>query len=598
MHFQASAILVFAGILHCTHSLRDNLRNPAKQDQRRVQGNSQGNGNGRKVGQTQVEECAVVVAQLLAIEPGTIDDTIIECEMDSADMDGYTGIVRQINGTPEQVASLKAMWKNGQLIPGETMLKHGAGASYDEEAIHLPPGLVVANSVRQDRTRRRLQNGGLTGLKPMLAVRVIDSVGKVHPNSPAAMSDNIFGTGTDVVNLKNQLEACSFGKLEIGVGVGASQEVDGAPGMIEVTLDIELVGNSRSAILNAAKVKVQDLLGHSLPGPYEQIMFNLQGCYQDCGWAAYAYINRWDSVYQGNYYYMTGVQVHELGHNFGLAHSGGLDGATYTDHTGMMGNPLYSDETGKMCYNAAKNFQIDGWYNDAKRTLATNGGSSSFIPTELNLVGVAEYDIRGGRDVTVKLETGTSTDYFIGYNRATGPNSQNDEADNEVTVTTSGNNGVSYSQSFLKATLQQGESYTINSFGTTGQALTITATAISTAIPGPGVATVCVAYGTSSCTPTTPPPTPPPTTGQPTPPPTTASPTTPVPTPPPTTGQPTPSPTTAPPTPSPTTGAPTTAAPTKFPTPQPTNPPTDVFVCSGLWGGECKSANGGNTCVW
>ena len=38
----------------------------------------------------------------------------------------------------------------------------------------------------------------------------------------------------------------------------------------------------------------------------------------------------------------------EIGHNFNLAHSGGLDGATYTDHTGLMGNPLYSDEVGKM----------------------------------------------------------------------------------------------------------------------------------------------------------------------------------------------------------------------------------------------------------
>ena len=31
-----------------------------------------------------------------------------------------------------------------------------------------------------------------------------------------------------------------------------------------------------------------------------------------------------------------------------FAHSGGLNGATYTDHTGMMGNPLYSDDVGKM----------------------------------------------------------------------------------------------------------------------------------------------------------------------------------------------------------------------------------------------------------
>ena len=42
------------------------------------------------------------------------------------------------------------------------------------------------------------------------------------------------------------------------------------------------------------------------------------------------------------------------GHNFGMAHSGGLDGQTYTDHTCMMGNPLYSDNTAKMCYNPAK----------------------------------------------------------------------------------------------------------------------------------------------------------------------------------------------------------------------------------------------------
>ena len=42
------------------------------------------------------------------------------------------------------------------------------------------------------------------------------------------------------------------------------------------------------------------------------------------------------SVYQDHYYKMVGVTVHELGHNFGLAHSGGLNGKTYTDHTGMM----------------------------------------------------------------------------------------------------------------------------------------------------------------------------------------------------------------------------------------------------------------------
>ena len=173
---------------------------------------------------------------------------------------------------------------------------------------------------------------------------------------------------------------------------------------------------------------------------------------------------------------------------------------------------LFHHDATFRCYNAAKNWQI-GWYNDAKYALATNDGLGSFAPTELTMVGVAEYNIRGDRPVTVKLETGSSTDYYIGYNRAIGANSQNDEADNEVTVTTAGSNGESYSQSFLKATLLQGESYSISNFAGTGKALTITATAIDSTST-PGVATICVAYETTSCTPSTPQPTPLPTTGQ------------------------------------------------------------------------------------
>ena len=85
--------------------------------------------------------------------------------------------------------------------------------------------------------------------------------------------------------------------------------------------------------------------------------------------------------------------------------------------------------------------------------LDPSGGSSSFTPTTLSLVGIAEYTVRtdaSSQPVTVKLESGTDIDYFIGFNRAVGSNSQNDEATDEITVTTSGNNGEGYSQSYLK----------------------------------------------------------------------------------------------------------------------------------------------------
>ena len=65
-----------------------------------------------------------------------------------------------------------------------------------------------------------------------------------------------------------------------------------APGVTEVTIDITLENNSRDTIRNAVTVAVQNKLGLTLPGPYQQVMYSLEGCYQDCGWAAYAYVNR------------------------------------------------------------------------------------------------------------------------------------------------------------------------------------------------------------------------------------------------------------------------------------------------------------------
>eukprot|EP00957_Ditylum_brightwellii_P206416 15348337-Ditylum_brightwellii.AAC.1 len=263
---------------------------------------------------------------------------------------------------------------------------------------------------------------------------------------------------------------------------------------MEATIAIDITQNDRYTIHNAVTAEVNRLLGFSLPGPFEQVMYVIEKCYVGCGWAAYAYINSWMSVYQSNYYYQPGVQVHELGHNFNLAHSGGLDGNTYTDHTCMMGNPLYSDEVGKMCYNAAKNWQLD-WYGGKGTQSQHKQLIDPFqtLTSTVELVGIGEYDkITANRYVVIKLETGTSTDIFIGFNRAAGPNAQNDEADDEVTITESGNNGEGYSQSYLKAHLVAGETYTYESFANSGRILTITANSIDLTTE-PGIATVTIA---------------------------------------------------------------------------------------------------------
>ena len=183
-----------------------------------------------------------------------------------------------------------------------------------------------------------------------------------------------------------------------------------------------------------------------------------------------------------------GVLVHELGHNFNLAHSGGLDGREFTDQTGMMGNPLYSDDVGRMCYNAAKSWQI-GWYDDRKIQLNPLGQPSDWSETRA-MVGIADYLNNPARlPVVIKLETNTSEDYFLGFNRAAGINADNKEADDLVTIVRSGNNGEGYSQSWLLAYIGQGQSYTIAGFGGTDKNIVIEVASIDLNAH-PAVATV------------------------------------------------------------------------------------------------------------
>ena len=127
------------------------------------------------------------------------------------------------------------------------------------------------------------------------------------------------------------------------------------------------------------------------------------------------------------------------------------------------GNPHYQDDTGKMCYNPAKNWQI-GWYNDRKKMLTPRSQISGWETME-TIVGIADYQKNNMFPVVLKLETGTSNDYFVGFNRAAGINEDNKEADDQLTIVQSGKNGDSFSQSWLKATLKVSEQYTIENFG-------------------------------------------------------------------------------------------------------------------------------------
>jgi hypothetical protein len=84
----------------------------------------------------------------------------------------------------------------------------------------------------------------------VLAVRVTDSGGRVHIDSPTVMSDNIFGggIGCDQVNLRSQMYACSMGQLEIIPGNPNSplpKYIEVADGVIEVHIAVRTISHAR-----------------------------------------------------------------------------------------------------------------------------------------------------------------------------------------------------------------------------------------------------------------------------------------------------------------------------------------------------------------
>ena len=121
-----------------------------------------------------------------------------------------------------------------------------------------------------------------------------------------------------------------------------------------------------------------------------------------------------------------------------------------------------------MCFNNAKNWQL-GWYTDRRATV-TPLVSSSWTG---NLVGVAQYNSTlDGQFVILKVEGGTSLDYYVGFNRATGINSGTVEARNQVTIQSRAL-GTGYATSTLVAKLSADGTYSISNFGGSGDEVVI-----------------------------------------------------------------------------------------------------------------------------
>ena len=299
-HALTALLLASSAFLGSAASLRNNDRR-------------NNNGRGKKVDDN--SECTILVAEYLQIPGETAaPDSTIDCGMDN-------GMIYRIQATDSQKEVLKQKWANKEIASGATRLNVGVGAFADENALFIPPGLDIAKNLRKGPKKNRRKLAPLTGDKPILVVKVTDSGGLARSESAAQIGDDIFGTINDPVNLASQLFDCSHGQMNVIPGTIPNASTNqAAPGVIEVSIPISLTDKSNNEIHNAVTAAVNAKLGtnlgngwESITEPYHHVMYVIEKCYVDCGWAAYAYVNAWMSVYQDAYYKHVGVQVHELG---------------------------------------------------------------------------------------------------------------------------------------------------------------------------------------------------------------------------------------------------------------------------------------------
>jgi len=315
---------------------------------------------------------------------------------------------------------------------------------------------------RRQRYRRRLARPS-TGELLTLVVRV--STRDSAPPSSSDLSTDVFN---DEYCLKSQYNRCSFGQLQIREYLpGEESQINTtAPGVIDILLqDTDANGNTKEAIQELANAQLRNILGVSDPGSiFDLVLFCMPPGMGE--WLAYAYLGRWDSYYNNDMCQSVSQQMHEVGHNLGLHHSGEYHGSDtnqeYGDKTDLMGFSYRSDDTPAMCFNPAKSWQL-GWYRDrvvdvdVDKDLSTD--AKSFV-----LNGVVDYggfmegdgDEGNVRYVVVKVK-----DYYIGFNRATGFNEGVQEAVDMVTVVEKLGSPTSSAKSKLVGRLRVGDTYKI-----------------------------------------------------------------------------------------------------------------------------------------
>jgi hypothetical protein len=410
------------------------------------------------------------------------EETRLDCEKPDGSMITVSGI---------EESWIKEKVKNGELHSATDSIVMPSGSKEHDGKLIIPPG----GNIEIHRGSRLRRLAGVTGVKTVLVARIV-APDRSTTSSEAVISNKVFGTSGDEVNLRSQYWACSHGQLEFKPAEGA----DITNGVTTVNIGINVNGNTDGIIRNAATTALATKFGVSSASQIADYVMLCIPPGTSGSWIAYAYINSWLSVYNNGWCNYPSGQMHEIGHNLNLAHSG--ESASYDDQSGMMGYSYSNDEGPVMCFNGPKNWQL-GWFDDKRTAITpTEGVEASFT-----LIGAAEYTQASGNEYVI-LKVGTK--HYISFNRRVGVNSGTVEGGDKVLVHEK--EGTGYGQSTLLSKLSSGGSYSIGYYNGSEKSLEITVASIGARAQ----VKLCLGGNCAVVPPTSPtsPPTPPPCNGK------------------------------------------------------------------------------------
>ncbi len=352
----------------------------------------------------------------------------------------------------------------GNAVSGEaTLTMSEAIVDTNSPRMFIPhdASMIIKSNASLEDGRRLASKPAKTGTLNTLVIRLLDNNNLAPTLSNAKLQNDVF---YDNSSLKTQTAACSYNKLQIQPFSGktpSNKQITN--GVVDVKMDYTM-GSGASGLDQAAMKAAQEQLGDLYDSMFDLIMF----CFPPGNdFIAFAYPNTKFSFYNDKYCGYVGAQMHEVGHNLGLGHSGENGEGEYNDVTGFMGAPPLQDDL-QMCYNPQKSYQL-GWYDDKVESINPLDGVGK---REYILNGVANYQKNNNALVVLRLEQSqlqtslqVQQDFYVGFNHAKGINAQVAEDKDKVTIVRK-DYGMpdQYAQSTKVASLSPGERATLENF--------------------------------------------------------------------------------------------------------------------------------------